>query len=100
MNTGERLVPSNFGLLTTIAYKFGGGACHTPRRWSRHLGALVQWLRDNLGLIQKSSDVEAACTHRQRTTAAVYFVPAFSRSLAPYGRRMRGVDRRADPLCE
>src|SRR6476646_9582999 len=52
MNTGERLVPSNFGLLTTIAYKFGGGAAHYALEGGVAIsGALVQWLRDNLGII-------------------------------------------------
>ena len=49
MNTGERPVPSNFGLLTTVAYKFGGGAAHYALEGSVAItGALVQWLRDNL----------------------------------------------------
>src|SRR6266851_2964307 len=52
MNTGERLVPSNFGLLTTVAYKFGGGPAHYALEGGVAIaGALVQWLRDNLGII-------------------------------------------------
>jgi len=53
-------------------------------------GALVQWLRDNLGLIQKSSDVEALA-RTVKDNGGVYFVPAFSGLYAPIGRRMRGV---------
>jgi glycerol kinase len=92
MNTGERSVASNFGLLTTVAYKFG----NEPARYALEgsiaiTGALVQWLRDNLGLIQKSSDVEALA----RTVAdngGVYFVPAFSGLYAPYWKESaRGV---------
>src|SRR6266498_1893234 len=60
MNTGERVVPSNFGLLTTLAYKFGGAPAHYALEGSVAIaGALVQWLRDNLGMIMKSPDVEA-----------------------------------------
>ncbi len=59
MNTGERPVPSNFGLLTTVAYKFGGGPAHYALEGSVAItGALVQWLRDNLEIIEKSADVE------------------------------------------
>jgi len=59
MNTGERIVPSKFGLLTTVAYKLG----KEPARYALEgsiaiTGALVQWLRDNLGIIENSGDVE------------------------------------------
>src|SRR5262245_24909502 len=60
MNTGERIVPSAAGLLTTVAYKFGKAPVHFALEGSVAIsGALVQWLRDNLGLIAKSTDVEA-----------------------------------------
>jgi glycerol kinase len=92
MNTGERLVPSNFGLLTTLAYKFGAAPAHYALEGSVAItGALVQWLRDNLGMIEKSSDVEPLA----RTVAdngGVYFVPAFSGLYAPYWKATaRGV---------
>jgi glycerol kinase len=92
MNTGERLVPSNFGLLTTLAYKFGAAPAHYALEGSVAItGALVQWLRDNLGMIEKSSDVELLA----RTVAdngGVYFVPAFSGLYAPYWKATaRGV---------
>jgi glycerol kinase len=92
MNTGERLVPSNFGLLTTIAYKFGGGAAHYALEGGVAIsGALVQWLRDNLGIIQKSSDVEALA-RTVNDNGGVYFVPAFSGLYAPYWKEnARGV---------
>ena len=92
MNTGERLVPSNFGLLTTIAYKFGGGAVHYALEGGVAIsGALVQWLRDNLGIIQKSSDVEALA-RTVKDNGGVYFVPAFSGLYAPYWKEnARGV---------
>jgi glycerol kinase len=92
MNTGERIVPSTSGLLTTVAYKFG----KQPTRYALEgsvaiSGALVQWLRDNLGMIEKSSDVEAlACTVGDN--GDVYFVPAFSGLYAPYWKdSARGV---------
>jgi glycerol kinase len=92
MNTGERLVPSNFGLLTTIAYKFGGGPVHYALEGGVAIsGALVQWLRDNLGMIQKSSDVEPLA-RTVNDNGGVYFVPAFSGLYAPYWKEnARGV---------
>src|SRR3981189_785271 len=92
MNTGERLVPSNFGLLTTVAYKFGGGAVHYALEGGVAIsGALVQWLRDNLGIIQKSSDVEPLA-RTVNDNGGVYFVPAFSGLYAPYWKQnARGV---------
>jgi len=51
MNTGERMVPSTCGLLTTVAYKFGQAAAYYALEGSVAItGALVQWLRDNLGV--------------------------------------------------
>ena len=92
MNTGERIVPSNFGLLTTVAYKFGSANAHYALEGSVAItGALVQWLRDNLGLIQKSSDVEALA-RTVKDNSGVYFVPAFSGLYAPYWKEnARGV---------
>ncbi len=92
MNTGEQSVASQFGLLTTVAYKFGGApACYALEGSVAITGALVQWLRDNLGLIAKSADVETLA----RTVAdngGVYFVPAFSGLYAPYWKdSARGV---------
>lgn len=92
MNTGERIVPSNFGLLTTVAYRFGSANAHYALEGSVAItGALVQWLRDNLGLIQKSSDVEALA-RTEKDNGGVYFVPAFSGLYAPYWKEnARGV---------
>ncbi len=92
MNTGERPVPSNFGLLTTVAYKFGNGAAHYALEGSVAItGALVQWLRDNLGMIEKSADVEPLA-RTVNDNGGVYFVPAFSGLYAPYWKEnARGV---------
>jgi glycerol kinase len=92
LNTGERIVPSNFGLLTTVAYKFGSGPAHYALEGGVAIsGALVQWLRDNLGLIQKSSDVEMLA-RTVKDNGGVYFVPAFSGLYAPYWKEnARGV---------
>jgi glycerol kinase len=84
MNTGEKAVLSNFGLLTTVAYKFGAKpACYALEGSIAITGALVQWLRDNLGLIEKSSDIEALA-RTVSDNGGVYFVPAFSGLYAPY----------------
>jgi len=92
MNTGERIVPSACGLLTTVAYKFGSAPAHYALEGSVAItGALVQWLRDNLDMIQKSSDVEVLAETVQ-DNGDVYFVPAFSGLYAPYWKdSARGV---------
>ena len=84
MNTGEKIVPSKHGLLTTVAYKFGSAPAHYALEGSIAIsGALVQWLRDNLGIIAKSSDVETLA-RTVDDNGGVYFVPAFSGLYAPY----------------
>jgi glycerol kinase len=92
MNTGERPVASKFGLLTTVAYKFGVEAAHYALEGSIAItGALVQWLRDNLGIIAHSADVEALAASVP-DNGGVYFVPAFSGLYAPYWKTSaRGV---------
>ena len=92
MNTGERSIPSNFGLLTTVAYKLGSEpACYALEGSVAITGALVQWLRDNFGLIEKSSDIEPLA-RSVADNGGVYFVPAFSGLYAPYWKETaRGV---------
>src|SRR5438128_717191 len=92
MNTGDRLVPSTCGLLTTVAYQFGTDPAHYALEGSIAItGALVQWLRDNLGMINKSSDIETLA-RTVEDNGDVYFVPAFSGLYAPYWKdSARGV---------
>jgi len=92
MNTGGQAVPSTCGLLTTVAYRFGAQPAVYALEGSIALtGALVQWVRDNLGLIQASSDIEALA-RTVEDNGGVYFVPAFSGLYAPYWRETaRGV---------
>lgn len=92
MNTGTRKVDSKSGLLTTVGYKFGDQPVHYALEGSIAItGALVQWVRDNLGLIQKSSDIEALA-RTVNDNGGVYFVPAFSGLYAPYWKdNARGV---------
>jgi glycerol kinase len=92
MNTGDRVVQSRHGLLTTVAYKVGGQPAHYALEGSIAItGALVQWLRDNLGLIEKSSDIESLA-RSVSDNGGVYFVPAFSGLYAPYWKdNARGV---------
>jgi glycerol kinase len=83
MNTGEKAVVSKCGLLTTVAYRFGAKpACYALEGSIAITGALVQWLRDNLGLIETSSDIEALA-RTVSDNGGVYFVPAFSGLYAP-----------------
>ncbi len=79
MNTGEKLVPSSFGLLTTVAYKL----VYALEGSIAITGALVQWLRDNLGIIRHSSDIETLA-RTVEDNGDVYFVPAFSGLYAPH----------------
>jgi glycerol kinase len=92
MNTGARAVPSTCGLLTTVGYKLGTQPAIYALEGSVAItGALVQWMRDNLGLIQKSSDIESLA-RTVRDNGGIYFVPAFSGLYAPYWRTdARGV---------
>jgi glycerol kinase len=92
MNTGTRKIDSKSGLLTTMAYKLGDQPAHYALEGSIAItGALVQWLRDNLGLIEKSSDIEQLALS-VNDNGGLYFVPAFSGLYAPYWRdNARGV---------
>jgi glycerol kinase len=92
MNTGTKPVLSKFGLLTTVAYKFGDGETHYALEGSIAItGALVQWLRDNLGLIASSAEIEELARSVD-DNGGVYFVPAFSGLYAPYWKdNARGV---------
>jgi glycerol kinase len=84
LNTGATAVESNYGLLTTVAYKFGPQPATYALEGSVAItGALVQWLRDNLGLIQTSADIESLA-RTETDNGGVYFVPAFSGLYAPY----------------
>jgi glycerol kinase len=86
MNTGERPIHSTSGLLTTLGYKIGDQKAIYALEGSVAItGALVQWLRDNLGLISRSSDVEALAESVE-DNGGIYFVPAFSGLFAPYWR--------------
>jgi glycerol kinase len=92
MNTGQKPVMSKSGLITTVAYKFGGAPAHYALEGSIAItGALVQWLRDNLGIISNSTEIETLA-HTVDDNGGVYFVPAFSGLYAPYWRdNARGV---------
>src|SRR5229473_3126879 len=92
MNTGGRAMHSKYGLLTTLAYKLGSQPAHYALEGSIAItGALVQWLRDNLGLIHKSAEIEALA-RTVKDNGGVYFVPAFSGLYAPYWKdNARGV---------
>ena len=86
LNTGEQPVASNSGLLTTLAYRFGDQPAAYALEGSIAItGALIQWLRDNLGLIEKSADIEALARSVE-DNGGIYFVPAFSGLFAPYWR--------------
>ena len=91
MNTGEKKVLSQHGLLTTLAYKFGKQPAVYALEGSIAItGALVQWVRDNLGMISRSEEIETLARSVE-DNGGVYIVPAFSRPLRSLleGRRPR-----------
>jgi len=92
LNTGLHPVQSSHGLLSTVAYKLGDQPTHYALEGSVAItGALVQWLRDNLGLIRTSSEIESLAKTVE-DNGGVYFVPAFSGLFAPYWKaNARGV---------
>ena len=92
MNTGETPVASTCGLLTTVAYQVEGQrAVYALEGSIAMAGALVQWLRDNLGLIRTSAEIEALAGSVE-DNGGVYMVPAFSGLYAPYWKdSARGV---------
>ncbi len=92
VNTGAAPVPSQHGLLTTLAYQLGGGAPAYALEGSIAVaGALVQWFRDNIGLVETAPDIEALAGEVE-DSGGCYFVPAFSGLFAPYWRSdARGV---------
>ena len=86
LNTGEQIVPSKSGLLTTVCYKMNGApAIYALEGSIAVTGSAVQWLRDQLGIIKAAADVEALAASVEDTGGA-YFVPAFSGLFAPYWR--------------
>jgi len=85
-NTGEEIVHSKNGLLTTLGYKLGDAKPHYALEGSIAVtGSLVQWLRDNLGIINSAPEIEALAATVEDNGGA-YFVPAFSGLFAPYWR--------------
>jgi glycerol kinase len=86
LNTGTTPVQSKSGLLTTLGYKIGSQpAVYCLEGAIAITGALVQWLRDNLGLIKTSPEVEDLAKTVE-DNGGIYFVPAFSGLFAPYWR--------------
>ncbi|KAL2936200.1 Glycerol kinase [Bienertia sinuspersici] len=87
LNTGAEIVHSTHGLLTTMAYKLGPTS---PTNYALEgsiaiAGAAVQWLRDGLGIIKSSSEIEELAS-KVDSTGGVYFVPAFNGLFAPWWR--------------
>jgi len=92
MNTGDRIVRSKHGLLTTLAYKIGDADPVYALEGSIAMaGALVQWFRDNIGMIETASEIEALALSVE-DNGGIYIVPAFSGLFAPRWRSdARGV---------
>ncbi|MBC7224749.1 MAG: glycerol kinase GlpK [Anaerolineae bacterium] len=84
LNTGTRPVPSQHGLLTTLAYQLGDAPAVYALEGSIAItGAAVQWLRDNLGLIKSAAETEEIAQSVE-DAGGIYFVPAFSGLFAPH----------------
>jgi glycerol kinase len=92
LNTGQKVIQSKKGLLTTLGYKFWDQPTVYALEGSIAItGALVQWLRDNLGIISTSAEIESLA-RTVDDNGGIYFVPAFSGLFAPYWRSdARGV---------
>ena len=92
MNTGGEIVPSRYGLLTTVAFQTKGRPASYALEGSVAItGALVQWIRDNFGLIGRSPEIESLA-RTVEDNGGIYFVPAFSGLYAPYWKHnARGV---------
>jgi len=92
MNTGREIVDSRFGLLTTVAFRLKDRPANYALEGSVAItGALVQWVRDNFGLIRSSPEIETLAKTVE-DNGGVYFVPAFSGLYAPYWKHSaRGV---------
>ena len=89
LNTGSRIVPSTSGLVTTLAYRLHNAEPVYALEGSIAVtGAAVQWLRDQLGIIQTAAEVEALAASVP-DSGGMYFVPAFSGLFAPYWRSRR-----------
>ena len=83
-NTGTEIIYSNNGLLTTVAYKYGDNEANYAIEGSVAIaGAGVQWLRDNLNLINNSDEIERFAL-QEKDNGGVYFVPAFSGLFSPH----------------
>ena len=83
-NTGTDIIYSNNGLLTTVAYKYGDNEANYAIEGSVAIaGAGVQWLRDNLNLINNSDEIERFAL-QEKDNGGVYFVPAFSGLFSPH----------------
>ena len=83
-NTGEEIIKSSHGLLTTVAYQIEGEKPLYALEGSVPIaGAAVQWLRDNLNIIKQSEDIESLAM-MEKDNGGVYFVPAFSGLFSPY----------------
>ena len=86
LNTGTAPVASDHGLLTTVAYRIGtADAVYALEGSIAVTGSLVQWLRDNLGLIRSADEIETLARSVDDNGGA-YVVPAFSGLFAPYWR--------------
>jgi glycerol kinase len=86
LNTGTEIVQSKSGLITGLAYKIGDQpAIYMLEGAIAITGALVQWLRDNIGLIKSAPEIEDLAKTVD-DNGGVYFVPAFSGLFAPYWR--------------
>lgn len=83
MNTGNKIVKSEYGLLSTIAWKFKNETFYALEGSVFIAGAVIQWLRDKLKIVDKAENSEIAAL-KVSDNAGVYFVPAFSGLGAPY----------------
>ena len=87
MNTGTKPIQSQQGLLTTVAYQIGatGPVVYALEGSVSHSGRTIQWLRDQLGLIESAMD-SGILANTTTDNDGLYFVPAFAGLFAPHWR--------------
>ncbi len=86
LNIGKKIINSKHGLITTLGYKIGNEEPVYALEGSIAIaGSLVQWFRDNFGMIKNSSEIEELAK-KEKDSSGIYFIPAFSGLFAPYWR--------------
>ena len=83
MNIGENLVMSKHGVVTSLGWRMNGKTTYVLEGNINYTGAVISWLKDNVGLINKPNETEELC-YNAKDNDELYFIPAFTGLGAPY----------------